>query len=501
MSESSTTRPSKAEATHVSPLAIHSDDDRRWLYPEPSRGRFWSWRLAVAWLLIAAFTALPLIPIGGHPAILLDVLERRFILFGAVFHATDMFYLTLFGLTVLSLVGLLTALLGRVWCGWGCPQTVYLEFVFRPIERLFEGSANERKRRDEGPWTFEKFWRKALKHSAYLAVALGLAHTFLAYFVGWERLVVWMTTSPLEHSGGFLTVTITTGLILFDFGYFREQMCVTVCPYAKLQSVLLDDDSMIVSYDPNRGEPRGRRSREQREEEKNGVELDLGDCIDCGACVRTCPTGIDIRDGLQLECVSCTQCVDACDDIMDRIGKPRGLIRYTSENALEEDEETRLVRPRVVVYALLFVLAAGSLGVVLSSLESVEVDMRRPQGASFRQMGEAGGDIANRVEFRIRNNTSETARYEIEATDPPRTRLKWIGTSAPTVEAGELGRTSAWVVIPVDAFRGGRVEATFEVRTEGERVEVDSVTLLGPRNGATGGEPSGRVTSNETNAE
>ena len=477
---------------------LRRDGERRWLYPTPSRGSFWTARLVVAWVLIAFFTALPIIEINGEPAILLDVIRRRFVIFGAVFHATDTVFLMLFLLISLLSVGLLTALLGRVWCGWGCPQTVYLEFVFRPIERLFEGGEAERKRRDEGPWTFEKAMRKTGKFATYGIVALGLAHTFVAYFVGWDQLIVWMTGPPTEHWGFFFMMAFTTGLILFDFSYFREQMCVTICPYAKLPSVLMDEDSMIVSYDPNRGEPRGQRSRAQIKKEADGAKLELGDCIDCGACVRTCPTGIDIRDGLQLECVNCTQCIDACNDIMESIGKPKGLIRYTSQRQIEDDEDAHVLRPRVVLYSILLATLVGIFGFMLYTEQPVDVLVRRSSGSSFKQLDNAGGKVANPVEFRIRNQTHEAHDYRITLERPEDGDLREVDDLNFRLEPNEMTRRTTWVIAPRHHFGlAGKTEAIFAIRS-GETVLRDvSLTLPGPivnNPESTGSGSSGEIT-------
>ncbi|MFK7848818.1 MAG: cytochrome c oxidase accessory protein CcoG, partial [Rhodothermales bacterium] len=303
------------------------DGKRKWLYPTLSAGIFHKRRLITGWALIVLFVMLPVIQINGKPAVLIDFIHREFALFGLIFYPTDTLLLLMVMISTVLGVGLFTALLGRVWCGWACPQTVYLEFVYRPIERWIEGKEHVRKRRNEGPWTWEKAWKKGLKFSIYLVISVLLANVFISYLVGWHNLLEWMQQPPAQNWGFFLTMTFTSGLILYDFGYFREQMCTIACPYARLQSVLLDEDSMIVSYDPNRGEPRARRGKKKMAQELAGEIPAQGDCIDCFACVRTCPTGIDIRDGLQMECIACTQCIDACDSIMDNINKPRGLIR------------------------------------------------------------------------------------------------------------------------------------------------------------------------------
>jgi cytochrome c oxidase accessory protein FixG len=458
---------------------LRRDGKRRWLYPVLTDGRYWRARAVVAWSLIILFTGLPIVEIGGKPGILLDIVNRKFILFGQVFYATDTVFLMLFGLASLIGIALITAVAGRVWCGWGCPQTVYLEFVFRPIERFFEGKAMTRKRRDEKGFHWDYLWRKVVKHASYLAISLFLAHTFVAYFVGWESLLAWMTEDPGEHWGFFVMMSFTTGLIMFDFSYFREQMCTTVCPYAKLQSVMLDEDSMIVSYDENRGEPRGRRSRDQRKKENRGVDIELGDCIDCGACVRTCPTGIDIRDGLQLECINCTQCMDACDDIMEKIGKPKGLIRYTSQRALQEDE-TKIWRPRLFLYGILLAALVFTFGFMLYQQTPVEVELRRSPGSTF-QVLEKKGEVANRVEFRISNRTSQTKQIRISLKRPETGRIRLVGPDQIEVKGGQMKRPESWVFIPRSTFDGGRVEAVFDVLV-GEKRRKRKIHLSGPIN-------------------
>ena len=307
---------------------LRADGSRRWLKPRLSPGRWLNRRRALGYALIALFVVLPHVRIAGKPALLLDVAHRQFTFFGTTLYPTDTFLLALLLLIVFLSLFFLTALFGRVWCGWACPQTVYLELVFRPIERFFEGAPGKK--------TKAGAWRRPAKIAVYVLLAFALAHTFLSYFVGTDALRVWMTRSPLEHPISFLIVAGVTGLMLFDFGFFREQLCIVACPYGRMQSVMLDKDSLIIGYDRLRGEPRGKmRKKPKGDVHLETVEPERGDCIDCHMCVTTCPTGIDIRDGLQLECVNCTQCIDACDSIMHKIGKPRGLIRYSSQRMLE----------------------------------------------------------------------------------------------------------------------------------------------------------------------
>lgn len=484
-------RPRQAASTILeSPEAVlttlSKDGRRNWMYPVPSPGRYHSARRLVAWVLILLYVALPLIPVGGHPAVLLDFVHREFALFGLVFYPTDTLLLMIFLIGVLLSVVLFTALLGRVWCGWGCPQTVYLEFVFRPIERWLEGAEHVRRRRDDGPWTFDKAWRKTAKFAIYLAISLVLAHTFVAYFVGWDSLLVWMTGPPTEHWGFFVVMAVTTGLVFFDFAVFREQMCTITCPYARMQSVLLDPDSLIVSYDPTRGEPRGKRSKASAS--GDGAPA-LGDCVDCGACVRTCPTGIDIREGLQMECIACTQCIDACDAIMDRVGTPRGLIRYSSEREIE-GRKTRLVRPHTVLYTVLLLAAVSAFAFTLSSRGAYDVNVGRAVGEPYTTLPD--GRVANRLRFRVRNQTGAPSTFSVRIVSvipgageegehaPVQAGLNPVGPMPVSLAPGEMARLETWVMIPVEGFDDGVATGRFAIEFSDGTVVEESFPLLGP---------------------
>ncbi|MCL4220493.1 MAG: cytochrome c oxidase accessory protein CcoG [Phycisphaerales bacterium] len=390
---------------------LNKDGSRRWMKPRLSVGRFWKARRIAAYLLILIFTALPYIKINGKPAILLDIIAREFTFFGKTLLATDTLLLALFMMSVFVSVFLATALAGRVWCGWACPQTVYMEFVYRPIERLFDGKPGTR------PKPGAKGFKKLLKHLTYLVISAFLAHTFLSYFVGVENLRHWIFHSPASHPVAFAVVVVTTALMLFDFGIFREQTCIVACPYGRFQSVMLDRSSLIVGYDKKRGEPRGPIKKK-----KGDVSLDVlgqpqGDCIDCKMCVTTCPTGIDIRDGLQLECIHCAQCIDACDAVMDRIGKPRGLVRYSSQEALE-GRKRRLLRPRVVLYPLLLTVLLSAFVTVLLTKSSADVRMIREAGSLFNVLPE--GRIMNQARLRVTNRTSGPVTYSAEVVSPER---------------------------------------------------------------------------------
>lgn len=445
------------------------------MYPVPSKGKFWRARMGVAWFLIVLFVVLPMVKIGGKPSIFLDLMHREFTFFGLTLYATDTILLMLFVMIIFTTVVIVTTMFGRVWCGWGCPQTVYLEYVFRPIERLIEGKENTRKRRDEGKSSFDRTWRKVLKFVIYTGLSFGLANTFVAYFVSWDQLSVWMTGSPTEHWGFFVMMAVTTALILFDFGYFRDQMCTIACPYARIQSVLQDRDSMIVSYDPGRGEPRSKRSKAQYSQEKEGIKLNLGDCVDCLACVRTCPTGIDIRDGLQMECIGCTQCIDACDAIMIGVGKPVGLIRYTSENALE-NQKTKIIRPRTILYMVVLGIMVSAFGWKLTHRNPIDLNVTRAVGAPYTMMDDK---VMNRLKFRVQNRTGVDGSFTFRVAEPEGAEIKLMGLSTMELKQGRTERIEAFVITPKSAFSGGSAPARIQV-TNGKDTTEFNFTLIGP---------------------
>jgi cytochrome c oxidase accessory protein FixG len=377
---------------------LNQDGTRNWLRPKLARGRFLRRRRTVAATLIALFVALPFIKIAGRPAFLIDLVARELVVCGTVFRPSDGLVLMLLGLTIVLTVFVVTALFGRVWCGWGCPQTVYLEMVFRPIERWLEGTPAQAARLPR------LHPRRIAKWAIYAALAFVLANVFLAYFVGVTRLRTWMLDSPLDHLGGFTVVLSVAGLMLANFGWFREQTCIVACPYGRLQSVLLDRQSLIVGYDASRGEPRAKPKKHLPMIE------DRGDCVDCNACIAVCPTGIDIRNGLQMECVGCAQCVDACDAVMDKLRRPRHLIGYTSKDQLA-GLPRQLMRPRMIVYPALLAIVGSLLMWSVVGRATAEVTALRNAGPSFVTMPD--GRVAAQVRLKIENETAEPRRYVI----------------------------------------------------------------------------------------
>jgi cytochrome c oxidase accessory protein FixG len=452
---------------------LNQDGSRLWIRPRPSRGPWWQRRRAVAYGLMVVFFLLPYLRMHGRPLILLDLPRREFTLFGTTFLSTDMVLFQLLFLGAVLAIFLFTALLGRVWCGWACPQTVYMEFLFRPVERLFEGGFRGSKKLDRRGGALAP--RRLAKQAVYVVLAMFLAHTFLGYFVGIETLARWVRLSPVEHPTAFLVMLATTALIFLDFAWFREQTCLVACPYGRLQSVLLDRRSLIVAYDGARGEPR-----------RKGIvdrPADAGDCVDCRLCVQTCPTGIDIREGLQMECIHCTQCMDACDVVMERIGRPRGLIRYSSRAALE-GRPTRLLRPRVVLYPAALAVVLGLFVWMLGTKADTDVTLLRGAGAPYSV--EADGDVVNQVRLKVTNRGADERRYAITLEGADGGRL--IAPMNPlAVAPGAVAQTSVFVVLPRDAFADGVRDVHFGVDDGGRFHGRFPYRLVGPEDEAGDG--------------
>ncbi len=448
-------------AAELPSAALPADGRRRAIHPADVRGRFHRARRVVFAALIGSWAALPWIRIGGHPALFADVSGRRLFLFGWTFNAQDT-WLLFFLLTGIGF-GLfyVTALAGRVWCGWACPQTVFLEGVFRPIQRFIEGPRERRMRRDAGPWSLEKIARKVAVHGLYLVAALLVAHVFLSYFASLPATLQMVRSRPAAHPEAFAWVAAMTGVFYVNFAWFREQLCVVICPYGRLQSAMVDAHSLTVGYDARRGEPRGKKGT-------SGA----GDCVDCKRCVVVCPTGIDIRNGTQMECLACTACIDACDEVMDRLGRPRGLIRYDSLDGLS-GKARRVLRPRLVMYTALMAVGLVVAVIATRGRSDFEATLLRLPGEPYSM---EGGDVRNALQVHVVNKRASAESYRIEV-QPSASLTALVPLS--TVLVGSMGdaRVPIFLSVPEAEFGG-----EFPVRVRIERVgEPPELTILSAR--------------------
>jgi cytochrome c oxidase accessory protein FixG len=437
---------------------------RRWVYPAPVSGFFVRARRNVAYVLIAILFGLPWIKIGGMPAIWLQIEERRFIVFGHIFWPQDMIYLALLLLGLAMCLFFFTALIGRVWCGWACPQTVFLEHVFRKVEEWIEGDHRARIRLDGGPLTISKALKKTAKHAVFLAIAALVSNTFLAYFVGADRMLRWIIGLPSEHWTAFLIMSVTLAVFYFDFAWFREQFCVVVCPYARFQAVLTDPQTVQVGYDVLRGEPRGHLGSTK------------GDCIDCHRCVAVCPTGIDIRVGFQLECIGCARCIDACDDIMARVGKARGLIRYDSMARLR-GELSHMLRPRVVVYSVLLAGAIAALFIGLGVQPQLDLTVTRPAGEPFALL--PGNIVSNHFTVRLINHAAEDRTLRLAVTGA-KTAVLVTGLNPLQIRASEQARVEAFVAVPRKDLPGAKLPLKVQVFDGLKLIAEQATVFLAP---------------------
>ncbi len=450
----------------VSVTTINADGSRYFLHPSDVAGKWTMMRRMFGVVLIAVYVLLPWIPINGSPAVFLDVEQRMFHLFGLTLVPQDLWVL-FFAVTGLGFtLFFVTALLGRLWCGWACPYTVFLDHVFRRVERWIEGDAPARKKLDDAPWTAGKIAKRLLKHGIYVVIAAAIAHVFLSYFVSLPRLYEFMNESPLQHATAFGVVTFLTLVLWFCFGYFREQFCIIMCPYGRLQSALTDDDTVIIGYDEKRGEPRGAKGKAE------------GDCIDCRRCVNVCPTGIDIRNGLQMECIGCAACIDACDDIMTKVGRPKGLVRYDSLKGFAA-QTRRFLRPRVYAYSALAALGMGALITVASSkARPFTATISRTGGTGFFSDGQS---VRNIYRVRVMNKRNQTATVTFRLGDevPAGYQLSGAEQSFKIEALGELSRTCV-VIAPAGAYEGPS-DIVIEVHAEPGDVTLEKTTrFLGP---------------------
>jgi cytochrome c oxidase accessory protein FixG len=444
---------------------ISKDGKRNYITPQKPNGKLYNLRSYFSYFYLILFFTLPFIKIEGEPIFLFNILERKFIFFGVIFWPQDFFIFAIGLLTFLVFVILFTVAFGRLFCGWACPQTIFMEMVFRKFEYWIEGDAQHQRRLDAMSWNLEKIRKRGLKLFVFFAFSFLIANYFLAYIVGMEELEVLIQDGIFLHFGTFSSLIIFTFVFFFVYLWFREQVCIIVCPYGRLQGVLLDKNSILVAYDYIRGEPRGKLS---------DTKTDKGDCVNCAACVRVCPTGIDIRNGTQLECVNCTACIDACDEIMDHVGKPKGLIRYASENNIAKKEKTAYTF-RLKMYTVVLIGLLTFLATLLITRDDVSVRVMRTAGQMYQRQDNAM--ISNLYNIKLANKTRKIIHLELKL-ENIEGEIKMINTI--NVPKESYFQTSFFVYLKHTEIKKRKTKIKIGIYQKGKKIETVTVSFLGP---------------------
>jgi cytochrome c oxidase accessory protein FixG len=449
---------------------IDEKGKRKWVYANKPSGRFYDARSWLTLLYLLVFFGLPLIKYKGEPFLLLNIIERKFVIFGFVFWSQDFF---IFGLTMILFVVFIivfTVAFGRLFCGWACPQTVFMEMVFRRIEFWIEGSASKQKALDAKPWNFEKIKKRGFKYIVFFALAFLIANTFLSYIIGFDEVVKIATEPFSQHTGGFFSMMVFSAIFFFVYVWFREQVCTVVCPYGRLQGVFMDRHSVVVAYDYVRGEPREKLRKNQ--------ESEGGDCIDCLKCVHVCPTGIDIRNGTQLECVHCTACIDACDNIMERINKPKGLIRYASESTIA-DNKPFTITSRLKAYIVLLIALLAIWLVILTTRSNVEIQVRKTPGKLYYETSDSRYmNMYNVMLINKSHNDFDSLYLKIQG---EKYELQWVDQSFyRKLNKESIAKSTCFVKINKDLIKERKDNLIIELYNGQHILETEKTTFLAP---------------------
>ena len=445
---------------------------RKWVYAQKPKGKFYNVRTWVSWGFFALFFTLPFIKMNGRPLFLFDITETKFILFGKIFWAQDFFIFGLTMVTFIIFIVLFTAAFGRLFCGWVCPQTIFMEMLFRKVEFFIEGDAAQQKLLNNSPWTGTKIRKKIIKHIAFFLLAFIIANLFLSYIIGVDELKKIISEPLGSHIGGFLSVVGFASVFYGVYAFFREQVCTVVCPYGRLQSVLLDRNSMIVAYDYKRGEPRGKFKKAAV------AELNTGDCIDCFQCVKVCPTGIDIRHGTQMECVGCTACIDACDRMMEAIHKPLGLIRYASENGISEGKKLRYTG-RMKFYTVVLILLTAILTILLSTRDDIGGTIVRAKGQLYQERGT--DSLSNLYTVKIVNKTLKDIPLTLHLENAPGTIIEAEGKNILVEKEGQ-GKGSFFIVLPKNYINKRKTSVRVGLYEGNKKITSIKTNFMGPFN-------------------
>ena len=473
MNNTETKQPAAPESFRDRIATVDAKGKRNWVYAQKPRGRFYSIRTWVSWGFFALFFALPFIKLNGRPLFLFNIPEAKFIIFGKIFWPQDFMIFGLTMVTFIVIVVLFTSAFGRLFCGWVCPQTIFMEMLFRKMEYLIEGDAAKQKLLKQSPWTGEKIRKKVTKHLVFYLLSFIIANFFLAYIIGMDELKKIISEPVSEHVVGFLALLIFSAVFYAVYAFFREQACTVVCPYGRLQSVLLDRNSMIVAYDHKRGEPRGKYKKDPV------AALNQGDCIDCFQCVKVCPTGIDIRNGTQMECVGCTACIDACDAMMEAIHRPKGLVRYASEAGISEGKKLRYTG-RMKFYTLILIILTGILALLLISRKDIDGTIIRTKGLTYQERGT--DSLSNLFNIKVINKTIQdmpvTLRLEGEAARFGKIEL--VGASSIHLKQEDQATGSFFIVLPRSFVNTRKMKLKIGLYNGENKVTALSTNFTGP---------------------
>ncbi len=464
---------------------VDKSGKRVWINPKKPKGKFYNARTWVSFALLALLFGLPFIKVNGEPLLLFNILERKFILFSIVFTPQDLHLFALAMVTLMVFIVLFTVVFGRIFCGWVCPQTIFMEMVFRKIEYWIDGDASQQRKLAAAPWTGEKIGKRALKYAIFFAIAVVIANTFLSYVIGVDEVEKIITEPISMHTGGFVAMLVFSTIFFFVFTYMREQVCLVVCPYGRLQGVLLVQDSIVVHYDYVRGEPRGKISKQAA---SPAVELPIanqpapkGDCVDCKLCVHVCPTGIDIRNGTQLECVNCTACIDACDSVMEKVGKPKGLIRYDSETGVKASRDPQYKRKifttRVWAYTGVLTALIALQVFLFANRSEVETVILRTPGQLYQKID---GGYNNLYNFEVINKTAQDITGIEFKIKNPGGKIKFVGDAGTVAPKQGLLKGVFFVEMPTESLESRKTKIEIEVWSNGKKVDEASTNFLGP---------------------
>jgi len=463
---------SQSPARFKDQISTITDDGkkRKWLYPKLIKGKLYRYRAGLNYFFLTLLFAAPFLKLNGEQLVLLNVLERKFVFFGIIFWPQDFYLFVLALLTFIVFIVLFTVVFGRVFCGWACPQTIFLEMVFRKIEHWIEGDPVKQKKLDEGPLSREKLLKKTAKHSLFLTISFLIANIFLSYVIGSHALIKIITEPVALHLSGFLSICVFTLVFYLVFSRMRELVCTVVCPYGRLQGVLLDNQSIIVAYDYIRGEPRGKRIKDE-------IQV-KGDCIDCKLCVQVCPTGIDIRNGTQMECVNCTACIDACDMVMEKINRPARLIGFKSEDEIAS-RKTFYLNKRIYGYMVVLLFLTGTLSYLLWSRTDVQTTILRAGGTLY-QLREKDHTVSNLYNAELVNKTTAALSFEI-IPDDQQAKIQYIQKEN-KIAAGSSIKITFFVIMPQSAIKKYKSGISFKLLSNGKEADHFKTTFIAPPN-------------------